>query len=145
VVFITPIISRSALGAVVPEVGTGGGGGDLEIQALELKLDDEDKVLKLMKVCSELIVNCELRKKTLDFIDQARLSQKRSISLNALPPDEDQMSFIELAQHITKLADQGRSITTGQTPLRVQDPRQQENMPAMERGLPRTIVCVLYP
>lgn len=143
-VFITPIISRSASGAVVPEVGAGGGGGDLEVQALELELVDEDKVLKLMNVCSEMILNRELRKKALNYIDEARRSQKQSVSLKAVRPDEVHVPFVELAQHIAKLADQNGNNTVGQNLLRVQTSRQEGGMPAMERELPRTIVCVQY-
>jgi len=144
VVFIKPIISRSASGTVVPEVGAGGGGGDLEVQALKLELVDEDNVLKLLKVCSEMVVNRELREKTLDYIEQARRSQKRSVSLNAIRPDEGQIPLTELAQHISKLADQDGSNTAEQKFLKVQNSRQQGDLPPMERELPRTIVCLRY-
>jgi hypothetical protein len=142
VVFIRPILSRSASGAVVPEIGAGGGGGDLEIQALELELGDEEKVLKLVEVCSEVIVNRELRKKTLNYIDQARRSQRQSVSLIACRPDDGQMPFIELAQHLAALVDQDGSNTAGQKLLRVRSARRLGD--PMERDLPRTIVCAQY-
>ncbi len=141
-VFIRPILSRSASGAVVPEIGAGGGGGDLEIQALELELGDEEKVLKLVEVCSEVIVNRELRKKTLNYIDQARRSQRQSVSLIACRPDDGQMPFIELAQHLAALVDQDGSNTAGQKLLRVRSARRLGD--PMERDLPRTIVCAQY-
>lgn len=40
-VYIIPIISRSATGKVIPEHGAGGGAGDL-IQSHDLELEDED-------------------------------------------------------------------------------------------------------
>lgn len=113
-------------------------------QVLELDMNDNNKVLELMKVCSEMIIDRELRKKTVRFIDQARWSLKQPVPLNTLYLDEHQISFSELAQHIAKLADQRSNVTARQNLPKIQDQGQQGNIPSMEQELPRTIVCIQH-
>ena len=67
--YIIPIISRSAIGKVIPELGAGGSAGDLiQPHDLELEnLEDED-IAKLKTLCTKKISDPEVRRKTLDII-----------------------------------------------------------------------------
>lgn len=83
VVWITPIIARSSDGASMPEIGAGGGGGDL-VQAHELELKDANTVAELMHLCSENIRDQHKLERTLDLISTGLKSAKKIIPLDAL-------------------------------------------------------------
>jgi hypothetical protein len=108
-VYIIPIISRSVEGTVIPEVGAGGGAGDLiRSHDLELKDLEDDEIAKLKTLCIEKAVGPEARRKTLDFISRAFQSGQKVVSLDALDLDTDEqhMPLAELAARLVKLADQ---------------------------------------
>ena len=111
VVYITPIITRSNVGEVLPEVGAGGGGGDLA-QARELDLNDGEAAMRLIELCSEKIVDQQARLKTISLLSKARTSQRKVISLHTLHLDmnDGTMPLDELAKLLTKLVDQTDSI-----------------------------------
>jgi DNA cross-link repair 1C protein len=56
VVWITPIITRSKEGLVVPELGAGGGGGDLH-QVSELEISDIGSLGDIEELCRQLLKN----------------------------------------------------------------------------------------
>ncbi|MCJ1224919.1 hypothetical protein MMC12_001566 [Toensbergia leucococca] len=102
VVWITPILSRDQ-GVILPELGTGGGAGDLT-QDLELELDDAKSAIELMKLCSRQIFDAEARSKTLDLISKAIASDSKSVSLEALDLDIDneRITFETLAAALAR-------------------------------------------
>ena len=85
VVWITPIIARTSQGSV-PELGAGGGGGDL-MQAHELMLDDFKAVDELLKLCSEQVSEPETRAKVVKLVTKAMASQNKTMSLATLGLD----------------------------------------------------------
>lgn len=82
VVWITPIITRTSQGPL-PELGAGGGGGDL-IQAHELMLDDFKAVDELLKLCSEQIREPETLAKVVELVTMATESGNKTMSLETL-------------------------------------------------------------
>ena len=122
----------------MPEIGAGGGAGDL-IQCDQLELDNTQDTLALTKVCSEKISDKELRMKTLAFISDTVLVQKKWIFLGALQVDLKQISMplTELAQRLAEVVEQGGDLT--QPAWSRTNP---ESDGAVDSGaeLPRTIV-----
>lgn len=82
VVWITPIITRASNGLSVPELGAGGGGGDL-LQSHELDLSDTASAFELIKLCSEKIGDTQARSRTLSLITDAITSSSKILSLDA--------------------------------------------------------------
>ena len=72
-VFVTPIITRATNGEVLPELGAGGGRGDLE-QSHEIDLQDPTAAIELMKLCSDKVADADAKVKTLRLITQAMAS-----------------------------------------------------------------------
>lgn len=106
VVWIKPIITRTEHGADLPELGAGGGAGDL-IQMHELELDDTVAALELMKLCSEKIEDPHARSKTLLLITQALNSKDKAMSLDALGfrDSEDVIRLDELTRMLAEIAE----------------------------------------
>ncbi|KAL6713853.1 hypothetical protein ACLMJK_008347 [Lecanora helva] len=103
-IFITPILSRSAEGDVMLEMGAGGGGGDL-VQFHGLELNSMRDILDLTKFCSEKIEDDEVRARTLSFILDTVVSRKRTLSLDTLNMDVSKETFplTELVYHLSDL------------------------------------------
>ncbi|KAL8699010.1 MAG: hypothetical protein Q9224_001598 [Gallowayella concinna] len=80
-VWITPLINRSDQGDI-PELGAGGGGGDLT-QAHELELTDPQAGLKLIELCKEQIRDDAILFQTLRLVEDALCSSKRTVALNS--------------------------------------------------------------
>ena len=110
VVYITPIISRSSAGEVVPELGAGGGAKDF-IQDHELEIDSLQELRALKKVCSENIDDEDLRMKTLEFISDHLSSGRKSMLLDNLPLNAwaNSMSLAEFVQLFARLVGDGVS------------------------------------
>lgn len=106
VVWIKPIITRTERGADLPELGAGGGGGDLT-QMHELELDDTVAAMELMKLCSEKIEDSEARSKTLRLITQTLKSRNKAMSLEALGwrDSEDAIRLDELTRILAEIAE----------------------------------------
>ncbi|SLM33616.1 DNA repair metallo-beta-lactamase [Lasallia pustulata] len=106
VVWIKPIITRTERGADLPELGAGGGGGDLT-QMHELELDDTVAAMELMKLCSEKIEDSEARSKTLRLITQTLKSRNKAMSLDALGwrDSEDAIRLDELTRILAEIAE----------------------------------------
>lgn len=80
-VYITPIVNRTEDGTEIPEVGAGGGVGDL-YQVHELELPDESSLAQLEKLLSQQIP--DKRKSTLmkKALLDAFQSRKKALSLD---------------------------------------------------------------
>ena len=87
-------------------MGAGGGAGDL-IQAQELELDSMQDILDLAKICTEKIGEKALRTRTVKYIFDTILSQKKSILLGALNLDvnESSIPLTELVQQLSSLVE----------------------------------------
>ncbi|KAL8709652.1 MAG: hypothetical protein Q9220_005592 [cf. Caloplaca sp. 1 TL-2023] len=97
VVWITPLVNRSEDGDF-PEIGAGGGGGDLS-RTHELDLTDSHAVKELMKLCENQIGDDQSLTATLSLVAEASLSLRQTLSLNVYDP-----SFTENAIPIGNLA-----------------------------------------
>lgn len=80
-IYITPVVTRAGDGSEVPEVGAGGGKGDL-YQNHELELTDEHTLQQLTTLCSEQIKNTDVRDAVLKGLAEAYNSKSKSLSLN---------------------------------------------------------------
>ncbi len=106
VVWITPIISRSSEGLVIPEVGAGGGEGDLT-QAHELELSDPKATLELMRLCLSNIHDKKIQERTLTFLSSALSSHRKCVSLDALGLEDynDSIPLERLTELLAKIAE----------------------------------------
>ena len=86
-IFITPIISRTALGESIAELGAGGGGGDL-VQSREIELNDVESVMRLVDLCNKTIDDPDARSTALETITRALLSETKQLYLEAGSPNE---------------------------------------------------------
>lgn len=105
VVWITPIIIRASNGLNVPELGAGGGGGDL-LQSHELDLSDTAAAFELVKLCSEKIADAQARSRTLSLISEAFTSSSKILCLDASELDEDleDMPLEDIADLLERIA-----------------------------------------
>ena len=82
VVWITPIITHSAGGSDVLEIGAGGGGGDLTQH--ELELDDEATAKEFLRLLFDTMKDTSTREETERIFSKALLSPVQKISLDCL-------------------------------------------------------------
>lgn len=145
VVWIKPVITRTERGADVPELGAGGGGGDLT-QVHELELDDTVAAMELMKLCSEKIEDSHARSKTLLLIAQALNSKNKAMSLDplGLRDSGDVVRLDELTRILAEIAERTEDgivveqlQSTSMEAVEVQTPIQ---IDSEQSPLPRTIV-----
>ncbi|KAL8749004.1 MAG: hypothetical protein Q9184_006977 [Pyrenodesmia sp. 2 TL-2023] len=106
VVWITPSITRTKEGNV-PELGAGGGGGDL-IQCHELDLGDPEAGLRLIELCGKQIRDQKALRLTVDLVEQMVYSRKHVVDLSRLDGSltEDPIPLEKLAYLLSKVADQ---------------------------------------
>ncbi len=128
VVWITPIIARSKDGVTIPELGAGGGEGDLT-QAHELELSDPKAALELMRLCLSNIHDKQMQEKTLSFLSSALSSHRKCVSLDALGLEDcdDSIPLERLTELLARLA--GREEVL----------HQQERVPGNMFTAPKTI------
>ncbi len=142
VVYITPVVSRSITGEIVPEMGAGGGAADL-LQSHELDLDSSQDVLTLTRLCSEKMIDKELGAHVLKSISEAILCrQKKPLVLDSLRVDGQKRSSIpsaESAKCLANLVEKGGNLMQGKSNL--QESLEQKNTPGGGHDLPRIIVC----
>ncbi len=79
---IIPIVNRLRNGLEIPELGAGGGKGDLD-QIHELELDDKGVLSQLMALCASEITTAGVREKVLGLLSSASDSQRSRIRLQA--------------------------------------------------------------
>lgn len=87
-VYIEPIVSRLQDGSQLPEVGIGGGAGDL-YQVHELELPDQASLEKLEKLCLERIHDSRVLSQTRDALAEAFRSKTKSLSLDSYGMKDD--------------------------------------------------------
>ena len=80
-VYIEPIVSRLQDGSQLPEVGIGGGAGDL-YQTHELELPDQTALEELEKLCYERIHDNRVLSETRDVLLEA-YNSKKTLSLDS--------------------------------------------------------------
>lgn len=134
-VYITPVVSRLNDGSEVPELGAGGGKGDL-YQSHELELQDDFTFQQLLNLCSERIQDEEIRTSIIAALSEAHKSKSKSLSLDAYGIKEDQEISV---QQLVSILSRG---TTGNLldPNTVEIPLNGEGEPG--HNFPNTIVRV---
>lgn len=109
-VHITPIVTRSD-DTEVPEIGIGGGGGDL-YQSHELELPDETSVEQLKKLCLEHMPDSDTFTRTKEALLEAFRSKKKTLSLDKYGlKDENDISL----QKLVDVLSHGQSFDTNDT------------------------------
>lgn len=121
-VYISPIVNRTADGTRIPEVGAGGGGGDL-YQVHELELPDQSAVEQLEKLCLERVTDGQVLSQMRQRLNAAFHSKRKALPLDAYGVKDDQDVPLE---HLVDML------------IRRPDP-------ADTATLPKTIVCPPYP
>ena len=130
VVWITPIITRSAKGCDVLEIGAGGGGGDL-IQH-ELELEDQNAAQELLRLCFHTIKDTSTKRVTEETISNAFLSPTHKMLLDCLSSafSDRELPLEDLAQILTDtIKSRGESFK-----------QQSQGISESKRTLPRQIV-----
>lgn len=87
-VYITPIVNRTNDGAEIPEVGAGGGIGDL-YQTHELELPDESTLAQIEKLCLEHIHDKQRSSQMQKALSEAFQSRKKALSLDSYGVKEE--------------------------------------------------------
>ncbi|KAJ6102017.1 DNA repair metallo-beta-lactamase [Penicillium sp. IBT 16267x] len=118
IIYIMPIVNRTKDGVEIPEVGAGGGGGDL-YQVHELELPDESALAGLEKLCAQHIPNQEVLSQTRDALSKAFRSSKKALSLDEYGVQEDEIS---LEQLVTKLSRGNDQVTKANLPNTIRFP-----------------------
>ena len=81
-VYITPIMNRDESGEILPEIGAGGGGGDLLQNHGYLELEDRRSVESLLEMCNKKVEDLTMRSKIRDMVNMAVGSSHKAISLD---------------------------------------------------------------
>jgi hypothetical protein len=76
-----PIVNRTPAGTEIPDVGAGGGVGDL-YQTHELELPDESTMAELEKLCSQHIQDQEALSQMRNALKNAFQSKRKALSLD---------------------------------------------------------------
>ena len=139
-VYITPIISRSATGHVVAEAGAGGGARDLD-QSHDIRLDNlkADEAKKLINLCTDTIMDDDARLRMVDIISKALASKKDAVLLNGLKPEggDKTMPLQDLVQRLAGLAGQEEP---NSSLSRVRNAKRTRT--SQGKLLPKNIVCL---
>ncbi|OQD84418.1 hypothetical protein PENANT_c013G00227 [Penicillium antarcticum] len=110
-VYIMPIVNRTSAGTEIPEVGAGGGVGDL-YQTHELELPDESAMAELEKLCSQRIQDQEALSQMRNALNNAFHSRKKALSLDTYGLSEE--GEITLENLVTALS-HGPSASTDES------------------------------
>jgi DNA cross-link repair 1C protein len=103
VVWINPVITRSAEGIVVPEHGAGGGGGDLH-QTPELELRDMRSTSEIVDLCKQFVREPLDVQRLLAQIEVVRSSRDLRIPIKGVDLDtEGDITLQEFAQRLLAL------------------------------------------
>ncbi|OAX77475.1 hypothetical protein ACJ72_08226, partial [Emergomyces africanus] len=112
-VYITPIVSRTDDGAEIPELGAGGGKGDL-YQNHELELQDDFSFQQLLNVCSQVIQDQEIRTSIIAALSEAHSSKSKSLSLDAYGIKKDEEISV---QQLVGILSRGEKLSDQSDPL----------------------------
>ncbi len=100
VLWITPIITRSKDGIEVPELGAGGGGGDLQ-QTPMLELSNISSLSEVEDYCKRIVKDPDDMKRLLSQIELARSSRDAKMSLEKLNVDiEEEITLQEFVKRL---------------------------------------------
>lgn len=101
-VHIEPIVSRLQGGSRLPEVGIGGGAGDL-YQVHELELPDQTALNELEKLCHEQIQDHQVLSETTKTLLDAYKSKRKTLSLDEYGlKDEQDIPLDKLVRILSK-------------------------------------------
>ncbi|ERF72132.1 hypothetical protein EPUS_02923 [Endocarpon pusillum Z07020] len=100
VLWIIPIITRSKDGIEVPELGAGGGGGDLQ-QTPVLELSNISSISEIEEYCKRIVKDPDDMNRLLSHIELARSSRNAKMSLQRLNLDiEDEITLQEFVERL---------------------------------------------
>ncbi|KAL4869142.1 hypothetical protein BDV12DRAFT_168343 [Aspergillus spectabilis] len=132
-VYITPIVSRITKGSDIPEIGAGGGLGDL-YQIHELELPDQPSLARLEQLCSEKIHDPQALSTAKEALSKAFRSKSKTLSLDGYGmKDAHEMPLEELVNVLSR----GR--LSEESLLPENQSTSAEVMDESGRPLPRTI------
>ncbi|KAL5339089.1 hypothetical protein BJX70DRAFT_364961 [Aspergillus crustosus] len=101
-VYITPIVSRTTKGSDIPELGAGGGLGDL-YQIHELELPDQSSLALLEQLCSEKIHDPRALSRAKEALSEAFRSTSKALSLDGYGmKDAHEMHLEELVNVLSR-------------------------------------------
>ncbi|KAL2821380.1 hypothetical protein BDW59DRAFT_110694 [Aspergillus cavernicola] len=101
-VCITPIVSRTKNGSDVPEIGAGGGLGDL-YQIHELELPDQSSLARLEQLCREKIHDSQALTTAREALLEAFSSKSKALSLDSYGmKDANEMPLDELVNVLSR-------------------------------------------
>ncbi|KAL3463380.1 hypothetical protein BJX64DRAFT_287405 [Aspergillus heterothallicus] len=101
-VYITPIVNRTKSGTDVPELGAGGGLGDL-YQIHELELPDQPSLARLEQLCAEKIHDPQALSRAREALSNAFKSKGKVLSLDSYGmKDTHEMPLDELVHVLSR-------------------------------------------
>lgn len=115
VVWITPIISRTADGTEVYEIGAGGGGGDL-YQTPELDIADPGVILALQALCTDSLKDSSMLENALATLEQMSSVGNSRAPLQGLDIDLDSDTDFTLKDFVKRISRSRRSSHEEQRP-----------------------------
>ncbi|RMZ84162.1 hypothetical protein DV738_g780, partial [Chaetothyriales sp. CBS 135597] len=114
-VWVSPIVSRLEDGTELPEVGAGGGLGDLHPTA-ELEVDDLALVQQLSSLCAELRISGALLEQLQEAIATAQASARARLPLDGLGLDGEAISVHDFIDRLSKKQGQGLPVAAAPAP-----------------------------
>lgn len=104
IVWITPLINHSEQGDI-PELGAGGGGGDLT-QTHELEITDPKTIFKLIELCKHQIQDDKTLTQTLRVLEEFIGSERRTMPLDSVDTSlkEKNIPFEDLTRLLIEVA-----------------------------------------
>ncbi|KAE8411640.1 hypothetical protein BDV36DRAFT_305516 [Aspergillus pseudocaelatus] len=119
-VHIIPIVSRTNDGSEIPEVGAGGGGGDL-YQIHELEIPNELSLKQLEKLCLESIHDPQILSETREALIEACKSSSKALQLDSYGmkddhdiPLENLVNILSRGRFRDKIWSDNNQVSTGQ-------------------------------
>ncbi|KAL2841396.1 beta-lactamase-like protein [Aspergillus pseudoustus] len=101
-VYITPIVNRTRSGTDIPELGAGGGLGDL-YQISELELPDQTSLARLEQLCIEKIHDAQALSRAKEALSEAFKSRGKTLSLDSYGlKDAHEMPLDELVNVLSR-------------------------------------------
>lgn len=144
--WITPIITRTNTGADIPELGAGGGGGDLE-QVHELELNDTAAVGRLITLCSARIQDPHLLAKVINVVSTAMTSETKTLSFDGKLTTQDaegNISLLGLTEILSMVAKDPKVVQPLSNPPSTRLNNTQKTTGSAPERLPRQIVRSIH-